>query len=90
MVRNSSYHNPFNLPDGFTYEVKMVTRTRYKCAGWHILKKGEEKWVRVLPGTDVKHMHPSLYSAVRHITTEWRRLQLEVENIEKENGKVRS
>ncbi len=32
------------LPDYFKYRVTMLTRRRYRCAGWEIMNTGPECW----------------------------------------------
>ena len=83
----------FMLPDWFPYDVIMVTRRRYKCAGYHIVqyeREGKYQWTLTIPG------HPPGYSvswdslsgAVGDLVDEYRRLWREVQSLEVENGKV--
>ena len=81
----------YGLADSFP--IIMLTRNRYKCAGWHIMETWEGNYALTLPGEQIPRTEePTLERAVNYIVDEFYRLTAEVESMEKErekNAKVR-
>lgn len=67
-----------------TFEVVMLTRKRYRCAGWHIREKGYKDWEIFVPGKEVWGNVHSLERAMDCIHLEYEDLFAEVGRIEKE------
>ena len=91
MYGNANYSR-IGIELGHQFPVIMLTRTRYKCAGWHVVKKYNGDYLLMLPHNDEVGMKefPTLERALDYILDEFYVLGSHVEKIEKErNAKVR-
>ena len=93
------YGSKISLPQYFKYPITMLTRSRYKCAGWFICSISEQSWYLstgikngVEPLRVMEKLPPinrdgysSLSAAIWSVVEEYRQLTHEVYIIEKEN-----
>lgn len=90
------YKDKSLFPSYFKFSVSMLTRTRYRCAGWFVLSHGSDAWaisVEPVLKLDTKEYsraveksgYSSLNGALWAIVQEWCILSHEVKTIESEN-----
>lgn len=84
------------LPQYFKYPVTMLTRSRYRCAGWFVIAIHEQHWYLTTGGKPVVHVvetekkfdrigYASLSGAIWSIVEEYRQLNHEIYIMEKED-----